>query len=124
MWTCSTRWSRVERHKSYWSWPCFSPFRRSWHPTAEKASGLCTTATAREPVNRWAMGLYLPEQWLELREELERVRPPYIFVFPDYAELMPQRSPETMRFIEQNYRVLRTSDLGTWYIRNEIQVRP
>jgi hypothetical protein len=75
-------------------------------------------------LNGWALGLYLPEQWLELREELERVRPPYIFVFPDYAELMPQRSPETMRFIEQNYRVLRTSDLGTWYIRNEIQVRP
>ncbi len=64
----------------------------------------------------WSLELYLPEQWVRLREQLAEARPPYIFVATDTRDLIPARSPETTRFLEQNYEVLRKSDEGVWYV--------
>ncbi len=66
-----------------------------------------------------ALELYLPEQWVQLKEQLDRSRPPYIFVDSTYAELIPQRSAEVMLFLKQNYRVFHKSSAGTWHVLSE-----
>jgi hypothetical protein len=66
-------------------------------------------------LNGWALELYLPEQWRQLARQLADARPPYVFVEAGYADLIPQRSPETVRFLDAHYRVLRRSAAGVWY---------
>jgi len=63
----------------------------------------------------WALELFLPEQWNQLRSELTARRPPYVFVTRDYADLMRNRSPQTLAFLASRYRPLRTDAHGTWY---------
>lgn len=75
--------------------------------------------SGRDPAvasNGWALELFLPKQWKLLTEQLAQARPAYIFVASDYLDLMTERSPQTSRFIDENYRVLRRGNAGVWYI--------
>ncbi len=65
--------------------------------------------------NGWMLELFLPEQWAQLNEQLAGAMPSYIFVAPQYVDLIPARSPNTARFIDEHYRVLSTSGEGVWY---------
>lgn len=67
-------------------------------------------------LNGWALELYLPEMWSQLVEQLDETQPPYIFVETSYREIISDRSPEMMRFLDRHYRVLRESRAGVWYI--------
>ena len=71
-------------------------------------------------LNGWDLELLLPEQWTQLTEQLARVFPPYIFVSTYYLDIIKDRSPEVAQFIEKNYRVLRKSDVGIWYVHRKI----
>jgi len=76
-------------------------------------------------INGWSINLLLPEQWAQLTNQLAEVLPPYIFADTLNAELIFKLSPQTSRFIEENYRVLRRSDAGTWYVlQDNLQARP
>jgi hypothetical protein len=66
--------------------------------------------------NGWMPELYLSEQWNQLIDELSEASPPYIFIASEYVDLVPARSPRTIHFIEENYRVLRSSNAGVWYV--------
>jgi len=70
-------------------------------------------------LNGWSLELLLSEQWTQLTRQLTEALPSYIFVATDYLELVNNRTPETARFIEANYRVLRKSDAGIWYVLQE-----
>lgn len=67
-------------------------------------------------LNGWDLELLLPEQWTQLIEQLTRVFPPYIFVSTYYFDTVKNRSPKAAQFIEKNYRVLRRSNAGIWYV--------
>lgn len=58
----------------------------------------------------------LPEHWLQILEELQQVRPPYIFVNHGFKNIIARRSPDLIRWLEQNYRIIRESNAGNWYI--------
>lgn len=69
--------------------------------------------------NGWMLELFLPEQWTRMTEELKVFKPPYLFISAEYPEIIESRSPQTARFIEENYQLLRKSDAGAWYILRE-----
>jgi hypothetical protein len=58
---------------------------------------------------------YIHEQWWQLVEELGKAVPTYIFVNNYAHKLVRNHSPETLRFLEDNYSVLQKSGNGTWY---------
>jgi hypothetical protein len=60
--------------------------------------------------------LLLPEQWTELKEQLAKALPPYIYVADDQVEFQKTRAPGMVQFINNNYRFLHTDCAGTWYI--------
>lgn len=75
--------------------------------------------SGREPAvaaNGWMLELFLPEQWEQLTGQLAQARPPYIFIAAEYPVLISERSPATARFLEEQYRVLRQSRAGVWYV--------
>ncbi len=67
--------------------------------------------------NGWMLELFLSEQWVVLTEQLAQSKPTYIFIGTEYAGIVPTRSPQTSRFILENYNILRSSSAGTWYLR-------
>lgn len=69
--------------------------------------------------NGWMLELYLPEQWMQLTQQLAQAKPAYIFIGTEYAAMVPTRSPQTSRFILENYSILRTGGAGTWYLRKD-----
>lgn len=77
------------------------------------------------PTEGWMLEYLLPEQWQQLREQLSAASPPYIFMETSFLKLLPDRSPETVHFIEERYRVLRTSGAGNWYVlQDQFQRHP
>jgi len=65
-------------------------------------------------LNGWGPELWLPSQSARLTAQLSQACPPYIF--NAMGNLIAERSPETVRFIEANYRILRMSNRGVWYV--------
>jgi hypothetical protein len=68
-------------------------------------------------LNGWGPELWLPSQSMRLTAQLSQACPPYIF--NGMGNLISERSPGTARFIEDNYRALRTSKQGVWYVLKE-----
>lgn len=64
---------------------------------------------------RW-IRILVSEQWIQLTEQLSKALPPYIYVAAKDADLIRKRSPKTAKFIEKNYRMLRRSEGGVWYV--------
>ena len=62
----------------------------------------------------WGPELWLPSQSARLTAELSQACPPYIF--NAMGNLIAERSPATVRFIEENYDIFRSSKRGVWYI--------
>ncbi len=69
-------------------------------------------------------GLYpptlLPELWMQIFQELKQAHPPYIFISKDWKDLVSERSPQLASFLQENYRVLRLSESGTWYVSTRL----
>jgi hypothetical protein len=65
-------------------------------------------------LNGWGPELWLPSQSMRLTGQLSQACPPYIF--NAMGNLIPERSPGTARFIDENYRPFRTSNQGVWYM--------
>jgi hypothetical protein len=74
--------------------------------------------SGRKPAIALSYGLddLLPEQWIKFHDQLTAARPVYVFLYPTFHEWIQERSPETLRFLEQNYNVLQDSETGTWYV--------
>ena len=74
--------------------------------------------SGRMPVIALSYGLddLVPEQWQDFHRQLVQARPVYVFLLPEFAQWIQQSSPQTLRFIEVNYRMLHASDTGTWYV--------
>ncbi|MEW6003085.1 MAG: hypothetical protein AB1638_10620, partial [Nitrospirota bacterium] len=68
-------------------------------------------------IHGWSLEFFLPDQWDFLTDQLTRAFPPYIFVSKEYLNLIPNRSPRTAYFIDENYQLFRKSDAGIWYCR-------
>jgi hypothetical protein len=77
--------------------------------------------SGRRPAIALSYGLddLLPEQWVNFSKELTEARPPYVFLIPMFRALIQTHSPETLGFIDANYRVLHRDDAGTWYVLKE-----
>jgi len=60
--------------------------------------------------------LFLPEQWTELIKELDLSKPAYIFIHKTSQSLIKEKSPKTLAFIEQKYRIHHQINHGIWYI--------
>jgi hypothetical protein len=63
-----------------------------------------------------------PEQldnrlWRKVREEMNDVRPPYVFFADDYRGLVDERSPETAEQIARDYCRFRRGSDGWWLAR-------
>ena len=67
-------------------------------------------------LNGWSPEELLPEQWREIARQLHG-EPVYLFVQDGYDALMPERSPETLAVIDEDFDVLVEVDAGTWYER-------
>jgi hypothetical protein len=65
-------------------------------------------------LNGWGPELWLPSQSTRLTVQLTQACPPYIF--NAMGNLIPERSPGTARFIDENYRPFRRSNQGVWYV--------
>jgi hypothetical protein len=58
----------------------------------------------------WCPDVMLQQQWLQLRTDIEMERPPYIVISTGFAgSVLAERSPETLRLIQQRYQVVRSS---------------
>jgi hypothetical protein len=74
--------------------------------------------SGRQPAIALSYGLddLLPEQWIAFDKQLTGARPSYVFLYPEFHDWIQSRSPQTLRFIDQNYSVLQSSQTGTWYV--------
>lgn len=76
------------------------------------------------PIHGWAWESMLSDQWGSLPQALSNGRPEYIHLSLDYADMVAERSPETMELIHQAYVPARLSfDGGWWYRRKTAQKR-
>jgi hypothetical protein len=57
----------------------------------------------------------LPAQWIELSQQLQAAKPPYIFVKPFYQNLIQRASPSVSALIEKDYQVIHADETGVWY---------
>ncbi len=57
----------------------------------------------------------LPDQIWEITRRFERLKPPYVYIPSQYADVVAQRYSETVRFLDANYRVQHSDKGGTWY---------
>jgi hypothetical protein len=64
------------------------------------------------PLIGWIPEVLLREQWVELGAQIRRARPPYLFVDAYDQSYVPE---SFMRSLTPDYRVLRRSQVGTWY---------
>jgi hypothetical protein len=65
-------------------------------------------------VHGWSPEFNDDELWAEIREDLADAAPPYVFVNDFSKEIMVERSPETLAFLEQRYTAIPRAT-GTWY---------
>ncbi len=74
--------------------------------------------SGRQPAIALSYGLddLLPEQWIAFHKQLTQARPAYLFLYPEFHDWIQTSSPQTLRFIDQNYSVIHTSATGTWYV--------
>ena len=74
--------------------------------------------SGRQPAIALSYGLddLLPEQWIAFHKQLTEARPSYLFLYPEFHHWIQTSSPQTLRFIDENYRVLHSSATGTWYV--------
>jgi hypothetical protein len=88
--------------------------------------------SGRDPVIPILVRYFVPPfLWAELVSALYRgPRPPYIFIAKDFLSKLRKHTPEAAPYIDEaarftytNYNVLRTSDVGTWYVLREIDSR-
>ncbi|MFN6463994.1 MAG: hypothetical protein RMZ41_019580 [Nostoc sp. DedVER02] len=63
----------------------------------------------------WALEYFLSEQWLELINQLDSSKPPYIFIDYEPQAIIKKSSPKMLEFVEQKYQILRQSNNGIWY---------
>ena len=63
----------------------------------------------------WSTDGYTPEQWMWLSRDLQKSKPPYIFIPPKEMGLIRQRSGDLKALLESEYRLILNTDLGTWY---------
>jgi glycosyltransferase involved in cell wall biosynthesis len=82
----------------------------------------------REPAIPILVRKFLPVfMWPEVVKSLyDAPRPPYIFIAKDYLRELHEHTPEAgayideaARFVYRNYDVLRSSDVGTWYMARQ-----
>jgi len=72
-------------------------------------------------LNGWAMELFVPEQWVELTDQLRASKPPYIFLDENYNATMRHNSPHMTDLVETEYAVLRrTPSGGIWHVRKAL----
>ena len=71
------------------------------------------------PINGWILEILLPEQWNELNKQLIEKKPVYIFVDIKYMRLISNLSPETVKFIKENYSVVDNGKRGIWFANKE-----
>ena len=68
---------------------------------------------------RWAFIESVPTgEWSRIARALRSTRPPYIFVDAEHAAILEQSRPRTDEFLDllgHDYRVMRSSERGTWY---------
>lgn len=67
-------------------------------------------------LNGWAMEFFLPNQWLQLIQEVEMTRPPYIFIDVYYQELIKSESADFQQLIQTQFVPLKESEEGIWYM--------
>ena len=66
-------------------------------------------------LNGWAMEFFLPSQWLQLIQEVETLRPPYVFVDTYYQNLIKSRSPDFQQLLQTHFIPFKKSKEGIWY---------
>jgi hypothetical protein len=64
------------------------------------------------PLVGWIPEILLREQWVELVAQIQRAKPAYLFVDAYDQSYVPE---SFMRSLMSDYRVLRRSQVGTWY---------
>ncbi|MGH9334841.1 MAG: hypothetical protein ACRD21_13955, partial [Vicinamibacteria bacterium] len=69
------------------------------------------------PINGWSPEFLLPDQWIVLEKDLEGAEPSYVFVQDYNDELIRQRCPAVLNWLENRYSVIKKSERGTWYQR-------
>lgn len=66
-------------------------------------------------LNGWALEFFLPEQWTVLETQLRQAQPQQLFMTSFNEELMAARSPQTLAFITENYKLTSPGKTGNWY---------
>jgi hypothetical protein len=66
------------------------------------------------PTQGWAWEGYVSDQWHELQPRLALASPPYIFS-QNFESLIELKSPQTKKWIDDNYEAIKKSKTGTWY---------
>jgi hypothetical protein len=74
--------------------------------------------TYSAPIHGWTD--FTRELWDQLYSQLSLSSPPYIFVSNIYKELIRRNSPQTQRWVEEDYRILKDNFEGTWYKHKRI----
>lgn len=59
----------------------------------------------------------IPAQWMQLRKQLQKARPVYIFVETRFSFQL-QEKPQIARLIASEYKLSRQSNAGVWYVLN------
>jgi hypothetical protein len=67
------------------------------------------------PINGWSLEYLLPDQWQQMAEQFAKALPPYIFVIQTYEDIIAERGASVHQLIQEQYRVLRRGQPGTWY---------
>jgi hypothetical protein len=70
--------------------------------------------TQAVPLNGWALEYYFHDQWTTLADQVETAMPTYVFIQKNYEELIGERGSDLRAILDENYEVLRVSELGTW----------
>jgi hypothetical protein len=68
------------------------------------------------PINGWSLEYLLAEQWQQMAAQFSKALPTYVFVIRSYEDILAQRGTQVHQFIQDRYRLLRRSQIGTWYV--------
>ncbi len=61
------------------------------------------------------LSVLLPEQWRTLIDELNRRRPPYVFIKSGARKMIADDLPEMMSILDSRYTAINESEDGRWY---------
>jgi len=67
------------------------------------------------PISGWAWGIYLPEQWRALPDELIRHRPVYIYVSSKDRWFIDKHNPKVWAVLDEYYSHVDAGPEGGWY---------